>query len=226
MKIEDFSNFETKRKEYAQRTFDEFMEREEKENERFDNKFMLFLENTHIENENENKQKVDVYHQKEMKFISIGELQQPPKPNQDSLTRIISKTMKIEGLKNPIKNKSWERVKSIDTNTMVWKIELNEAINLIYNEIHYFEETFNATIDMFKKGFIPFNVVSNLMKNNFVLNEFYIEKLLDCPLTDNDKDYFRDWKNKGIINQDLYNKLLKTITETKKIKEQPKEEIK
>ena len=168
MKIEDFSNFETKRKEYAQRTFDEFMERAEKENTRFNKKpVYTFLENTHIENENENKQKVDVYHQKEMKFISIGELQQPPKPNQDSLTRIISKTMKIEGLKNPIKNKSWERVKSIDTNTMVWKIELNEAINLIYNEIHYFEETFNATIDMFKKGFIPFNVVSNSMKNYF-----------------------------------------------------------
>ena len=125
---------------------------------------------------------------------------------------------------HPIKSKSWERVRSIDTNTMVWKIQVDEAINLIYNEIHYFEETFNATIDMFKKGLIPFNVVSNLMKNYNIVNKYYIEKLIDCPLTDDVRGELRDWKNQEIIDKELYDKLLNTIKETKKAKEQPKEE--
>ena len=114
MKIEDFSNFETKRKEYAQITFDDFMQRAENDNARFDKKpVYTFLENTHIENENENKEKVDNYHQKEIEFIPIdglsGENQNENltrstrrrNQNQDSPARHISRTMKIEGLKEP-----------------------------------------------------------------------------------------------------------------------------
>ena len=238
-KVEDFSNFEMKKKEYAQITFNNYMDQAENDNSRFDKeKVIQFLKETKIVKENGNRQRVEEYQQKEIEYVSIDisrstksissstgkkKLQESParkiKPTLNSNKQSENKEDKESnifeklkgGMEQTIGSKEWERVRSIDTNTIVWKIELNEGFNLILDEIKYFQEMFCAVVDLFKKGIVSFEYVVKVMKDYKVFNKVFIETLVDCPLKEEHHYEINKWKKDEIIDKELYDKLVKQI---------------
>ena len=73
----------------------------------------------------------------------------------------------------------------------------------------------DATIESFKKGFVKMNIVESVMKRYRILNDSFVEKLLECCLNEQHYQFFNDWLRYEMISKDMYDKLVDRIEEGK-----------